>query len=314
MTTSRIPNLTGNPTLSLPNITTVIGNGAISAANSSYPVTASQDLDSLSSFLPPSPSIGAPFSNSSSTSASFLAANSSLPADLESALADLNVTLPSPLPHWLLDAGCLSASLAADSLRDCVCAHPNLTVSQFLQWRCVPPEPPEDVAFTVIVWVSFTILFVAGLLGNGLVCYVVYAAPRMRTVTNLLIANMAAGDLLMTALCMPPTVLYVVLLRYWPLGDALCRLVSFAQPVSVYVSAYTLVAIAADRYRAIVYPLVPRGSRRRARLAIAVVWTLAAATSVPAAVTSRTFVPQDPWYMMHQRRVCQEVSDAPEAA
>ncbi|KAF0295573.1 RYamide receptor [Amphibalanus amphitrite] len=176
----------------------------------------------------------------------------------------------------------------------------------FLQWRCDPPEPPSEVGFTVIVWISFTILFLAGLIGNGLVCYVVYAAPRMRTVTNLLIANMAAGDLLMTTLCMPLTVVYVVLLRYWPLGDALCRLVSFAQPVSVYVSAYTLVAIAADRYRAIVYPLVPRGSRRRARVVIAVVWTLAAATSVPAAVTSRTFVPPDPWYMMHERRVCQE--------
>lgn len=74
------------------------------------------------------------------------------------------------------------------------------------------------------------------------------------TVTNYLIANLAVGDLLMALLCVPFSYISV-LLQYWPFGQVLCHIVAPAQAVCVFVSAYTLVALAADRYIAILYPL-----------------------------------------------------------
>ena len=142
--------------------------------------------------------------------------------------------------------------------------------------------------------------------GNSLVCYIVIACSRMRTVTNYLLANMAAGDLLMTILCIPFTFPAVILLRHWPFGQTICCLVSFTQAVSVFVSAFSLIAISLDRYRAIVFPLQPRVTRQHARLVIFVIWLLSAAACVPIAVTSHISTPPTRRYTLAGLHVCQE--------
>ena len=81
---------------------------------------------------------------------------------------------------------------------------------------------------TVMYVFYCSILFLA-LFGNGLVCYVVQSSPRMRTVTNYFIVNLAVGDLLMAILCIPFTFVSTLLLQYWPFGQELCQIVSFAQ-------------------------------------------------------------------------------------
>lgn len=84
--------------------------------------------------------------------------------------------------------------------------------------------------------------------------------------TNFFIVNMAAGDILMAIFCIPFTFVPTFILLYWPFGAAMCRVVSFSQAVSVFVSAYTMVAISSDRYLAIVYPLRPRMTRKQAKV------------------------------------------------
>lgn len=103
----------------------------------------------------------------------------------------------------------------------------------------------------------YAAVFVLGMSGNGLVCFAVLRRQTMRTVTNLLVANLALSDILLCALAVPFTPLYLFLGR-WPFGAALCHLVPFAQGVSVYVSSLTLTAIAVHRFRAVVHPLRPR--------------------------------------------------------
>lgn len=85
-----------------------------------------------------------------------------------------------------------------------------------------------STAFQVIIYIIYNTVFVAALLGNILVCYVVLSSPRMRTVTNILIANLALGDLLMALLCVPFSYISV-LLQYWPFGKVLCHLVAPSQ-------------------------------------------------------------------------------------
>jgi len=158
-----------------------------------------------------------------------------------------------------------------------------------------------SIGFQVIIYVIYNMVFVAALLGNTLVCYVVFSSPRMRTVTNYLIANLAVGDLLMAILCVPFSYISV-LLQYWPFGQLLCHLVSPAQATCVFVSAYTLVALAGDRYVAILYPLKPRLRRSQAVCVIFLVWTIAIITSMPIAVfTGMT-------YNRNGLPECQEVS------
>lgn len=119
-----------------------------------------------------------------------------------------------------------------------------------------------SVYFQTLVYCMYILIFVVAMLGNGIVCYVVQSTPRMRTVTNIFIANLAVGDILMTLFCVPFSFVSILLLAYWPFGSAMCHMVNYSQAVSVLVSAYTLVAISVDRYMAIMWPLRPRITKR----------------------------------------------------
>lgn len=149
-----------------------------------------------------------------------------------------------------------------------------------------------SVFFQIIIYTLYTLIFILALVGNLVVVAVVFASVRKWTVriyviyivkmnlnlnhfqkqnnnkkvTNFFIVNMAAGDILMAIFCIPFTFVPTFILLYWPFGAAMCRVVSFSQAVSVFVSAYTMVAISSDRYLAIVYPLRPRMTRKQAKV------------------------------------------------
>lgn len=97
-------------------------------------------------------------------------------------------------------------------------------------------ETLATVYFQALVYVMYSVIFIFSLLGNGLVCYVVYSSPRMKTVTNIFIVNLAVGDILMTVFCVPFSFVSVLILGFWPFGSIMCRAVSFSQAVSVLVS------------------------------------------------------------------------------
>lgn len=123
-------------------------------------------------------------------------------------------------------------------------------------------KPNESTYFQTTVYMLYILIFVIALFGNGVVCYIVLSTPRMKTVTNYFIVNLAVGDILMSLFCVPFSFVSILLLQYWPFGAVLCLLVNYSQAVSVLVSAYTLVAISIDRYIAILWPLRPRISKR----------------------------------------------------
>src|SRR5699024_11192366 len=83
-----------------------------------------------------------------------------------------------------------------------------------------------------------------------------------------------------------------LLFRSWIFGLAMCRVVSYAQAVSVFISAYTLCAMCVDRYRAIVHPLKHRICKRTCFYVIGFIWCGALLTPLPIAILS-TVVPID---------------------
>lgn len=151
---------------------------------------------------------------------------------------------------------------------------------------------------------------IVSVIGNGLVCYLVMSSTRMKTVTNYFIVNLSVGDMLMTFLCVPFSFVNILILMYWPFGEIMCRLVSFWQGVSVFVSAYTLVAISVDRYIAIMSPFKPRMSKSTAKVLIGTIWFTACLTAFPILIVSKTFKPDDPLYDDCERYVCQEHWDS----
>ncbi|XP_044293319.1 neuropeptide FF receptor 1-like [Varanus komodoensis] len=145
--------------------------------------------------------------------------------------------------------------------------------------------------------VAYLFIFAACMVGNSLVCFVVLKNSQMRTVTNLFILNLAISDLLVGIFCVPTT-LVDNLITGWPFGSSICKMSGLAQGMSVSSSVFTLVAIAVDRFRCIVYPFKPKLSLFQALNTIALIWVLAITIMCPSAIML-TVVQEENSYMVY---------------
>ncbi|KAG7199190.1 hypothetical protein KM043_018065 [Ampulex compressa] len=141
-----------------------------------------------------------------------------------------------------------------------------------------------DVTSNPTVQIMFCIfyanIFVLGVVGNVLVCFVVARNRQMQTVTNLFITNLALSDILLCVLAVPFTPLYTFL-GGWVFGRVLCHLVPYAQGVSVYISTLTLTGIAVDRFLVIIYPFHPRMRIGACVTIIVAIWMAALLVTLP---------------------------------
>ncbi|KAM6944211.1 neuropeptide FF receptor 1 like 2 [Lycodopsis pacificus] len=129
----------------------------------------------------------------------------------------------------------------------------------------------------------YFLIFLLCMVGNILVCLIVLENRHMRTVTNLFILNLAISDLLVGIFCIPTT-LVDNLITGWPFSNTVCKMSGFVQGMSVSASVFTLVAIAVERFRCIVYPLEPKATVLVAKAAIVLIWVLAVVIMCPAAM------------------------------
>lgn len=141
-----------------------------------------------------------------------------------------------------------------------------------------------DIIDTKIVQVAFctlyAIIFVLGVFGNVLVCYVVFRNKAMQTVTNLFITNLALSDILLCVFAVPLTPMYTFLGR-WVFGRLLCHLMPYAQGTSVYISTLTLTSIAIDRFFVIIYPFHPRMKLNTCIFIIIFIWVFSLVVTCP---------------------------------
>ncbi|CAG9087494.1 hypothetical protein JYU34_021386 [Plutella xylostella] len=151
----------------------------------------------------------------------------------------------------------------------------------------VPRPPRENIIDHKVVQslfcVIYTIIFVLGIVGNVLVCYVVIRNRAMQTVTNLFITNLALSDILLCIFAVPFTPLYSFR-GSWNFGSVLCHIMPFAQGCSVYISTLTLMSIAIDRFFVIIYPFKPRMKVETCISVIIMIWTFAITVTTPYAI------------------------------
>ncbi|XP_031148863.1 neuromedin-B receptor [Sander lucioperca] len=135
-------------------------------------------------------------------------------------------------------------------------------------------DSAESVHFAVrcVMTSVYTGIVSVGLLGNITLVKIFVTNSAMRSVPNIFISSLAAGDLLLLVTCVP-----VDAFRYfseeWVFGEAACKLIPVIQLTSVGVSVFTLTALSADRYKAIVNPMDIQKSS-------AVFWTCLKAVSI----------------------------------
>nr|BDP38644.1 fluorescent sensor for neuropeptide FF [synthetic construct] len=130
---------------------------------------------------------------------------------------------------------------------------------------------------------SYLLIFVLCMVGNTVVCFIVIRNRHMHTVTNFFILNLAISDLLVGIFCMPITLLDNIIAG-WPFGSSMCKISGLVQGISVAASVFTLVAIAVDRFRCVVYPFKPKLTVKTAFVTIVIIWGLAIAIMTPSAI------------------------------
>ncbi|TMW54295.1 hypothetical protein DOY81_000650 [Sarcophaga bullata] len=115
------------------------------------------------------------------------------------------------------------------------------------------------ISTEIPIWLipCYSIILIFAIVGNLLVASTLFQNRRMRTITNVFLANLAISDMLLGVLCMPIT-LVGTYLRHFIFGELVCKFIQFAQAASVAVSSWTLVAISCERYYAICHPLRSR--------------------------------------------------------
>lgn len=139
----------------------------------------------------------------------------------------------------------------------------------------------------LILYASITVV---AIVGNFVVCYIIVTEKMLRSVTNLFLFNIAIADITKTIILVPFSFMPNLLLAYWPFGKSMCPFVLYSQIVAVFASAFTLVAMSADRYVAIIYPLRPKLTHKGVMCICGVVWIMALLVPIPTAVTGKVQV------------------------
>ncbi|NWU95145.1 NK2R protein, partial [Upupa epops] len=107
--------------------------------------------------------------------------------------------------------------------------------------------------------------------GNITIMWIILTHRRIRTATNHFIVNLALLDLLMSAFNTVFNFIYASH-NIWNCGEELCRFQHWFPITAMFVSIYSMTAVATGRYMAIIHPFKPRLSAGSTRVIIGIIW------------------------------------------
>ncbi|XP_033465809.1 leukotriene B4 receptor 1 [Epinephelus lanceolatus] len=130
--------------------------------------------------------------------------------------------------------------------------------------------------------IILTLAFVLGFPGNLFVVWSVACQVKKRSVTCLLIVNLAIADAFVL-LSAPFFLRYLAGGRGWEFGSAACKLVHYLSNVNMYVSIYLICLMSMDRWLAVTRPFMSQRMRTKRSLLVLllVVWVMAFILSLP---------------------------------
>ena len=132
------------------------------------------------------------------------------------------------------------------------------------------------------------IAFIVSVAGNSLVIYIVFKRVQMRNTTNILIANMAVGDILLA--CVFPYVLKWLYVGFqWfdtIVGTILCKFFHSIQVLSIACSVISLVFISLDRCVVIWFPMRHIFTNKVLKMCLVATWVFSIALAMPLVVVT----------------------------
>ena len=147
--------------------------------------------------------------------------------------------------------------------------------------KCMPFTKDEPMDIKVVKAACYSIIMLISLLGNSALIAIVARYKHMQTTTNLLIANMAISDLMVSAFAVPRELAQIFTgVQRWLIdgtaGVILYKLVYFFQDISTAVSIQSILVITVDRYAGVVQPYRdPIITPRRRRVLMPLIWLIA---------------------------------------
>uniref|UniRef100_F6UYC8 G-protein coupled receptors family 1 profile domain-containing protein n=1 Tax=Ciona intestinalis TaxID=7719 RepID=F6UYC8_CIOIN len=134
----------------------------------------------------------------------------------------------------------------------------------------------------IVVPIVYCIMCLIGLIGNGLVMFVIFGSKEMtKTVANIYVWNLTVADtLLLVSLPFNST---QRLLLNWPFGSGMCKIVETVKYLNYFASVFFLTAMSIDRYIAVAY-VVTSGRWRTSRntfFVCAAIWMVSLVIVIP---------------------------------
>ncbi|XP_010893231.1 G-protein coupled receptor 1 [Esox lucius] len=145
----------------------------------------------------------------------------------------------------------------------------------------VRSEYSQKMTLHIISVVIYSISFVLGVTGNGVVIWVT-AFKSKRTVNSIWLLNLAIADFVFV-LFLPFSIDYVLRDFHWSFGLVMCKLNSFVSVVNMYASVFFLMILSLDRYVSLVHLSWSQRCRtvRCAWITCGCVWGTSALLSLP---------------------------------
>uniref|UniRef100_A0A3Q1KFJ9 G-protein coupled receptors family 1 profile domain-containing protein n=1 Tax=Anabas testudineus TaxID=64144 RepID=A0A3Q1KFJ9_ANATE len=172
-----------------------------------------------------------------------------------------------------------------------------------------------SLIIAVCITALYSLICVVGLLGNVLVMYGVVRYTKMKTATNIYIFNLALADALATSTLPFQSAKY--LMRTWPFGELLCKVIIAIDYYNMFTSIFTLTMMSVDRYIAVCHPVRALDFRTpaKAKLINVCIWILSSAVGIPVMIMAVTKTdkgktactlrfPQPDWYWDTVMKIC----------
>lgn len=146
-----------------------------------------------------------------------------------------------------------------------------------------PPSTPTSLPLSHQIGIAILVIaFVFGFPGNLFVVWSVLCRVRHRSVTCLLILNLAVADALVL-LSSPIFIRYLVGGKGWEFGPVVCKTVHYLCSVNMYASIYLICLMSMDRWLAVTKPFLSQRLRTKKRLLsiMLAIWVMAFLMALP---------------------------------
>ncbi|CAD5227201.1 unnamed protein product [Bursaphelenchus xylophilus] len=161
------------------------------------------------------------------------------------------------------------------------------------QQNCTPiqesiPEKVDSLPIQLLFSVLYLTVWLCAITGNLCVIYVVTLKQvSLSAVRSVFICSLAVSDIVMSLTSLPITAVSIFT-RDWVFPGICCKLMGLFQGGSVFVSSFTLTAIAVDRYILIKHPASSKVNFNKALYSVILIWIMGYLFALPVGIFSTT--------------------------